>query len=80
MGHVANVCKGKMRCARCGGDHEYGKCGPDTKVKCCNCDGEHSAAYGGCEVTKQAMETQRYKVTNNASYAEAVCEMNKPFD
>lgn len=61
-------------------DHEYGKCGPDTKVKCCNCDGEHSAAYGGCEVTKQAMETQRYKVTNNASYAEAVCEMNKPFD
>ena len=26
FGHVAAVCKGKQKCGRCGGDHEYGKC------------------------------------------------------
>jgi hypothetical protein len=59
MGHVVNVCNGKMRRAKCGGDHEYGKCGLDTKVKCCDCDGEHSAAYGGCEIQQKVMEAER---------------------
>lgn len=27
FGHLAKNCKEKRRCARCGGDHEYGKCG-----------------------------------------------------
>lgn len=27
FGHINRMCKGKRRCARCGGDHEYGKCG-----------------------------------------------------
>jgi len=36
MGHTAGQCKGKQRCTRCGGEHEYGKCGQDTKVKGCN--------------------------------------------
>lgn len=41
MGRTAQQCKGKLRCARCGGQHEYGKCEKDAKVKCCNCEGEH---------------------------------------
>lgn len=52
MGHTAQQCKGKMRCARCGGQHEYGKCEKETKIKCCNCGGEHSAELGGCEVQR----------------------------
>lgn len=71
MGHTAGQCKGKQRCARCGGEHEYGKCGQDTKVKCCNCGGEHSGAFGGCPVQRQAREVQKYKVTNQVSYADA---------
>lgn len=71
MGHTAGQCKGKQRCARCGGEHEYGNCGQDTKVKCCNCGGEHSAAFGGCPVQRQAREVQKYKVTNQVSYADA---------
>ena len=27
FGHTAKNCKEQRRCARCGGDHEYGKCG-----------------------------------------------------
>ncbi|XP_026094828.1 uncharacterized protein LOC113066913 [Carassius auratus] len=41
-GHVNAVCRGKQRCARCGGDHEYGKCGEGVKAKCCNCGVLHT--------------------------------------
>ena len=72
MGHTASQCKGKQRCAKCGGDHEYGRCGNDAKLKCCNCGGEHSAAYAGCSVIKEAKEVQKFKTINKVSYAEAV--------
>lgn len=71
MGHVADQCKSKPRCARCAGEHEYGRCSEGTKTKCCNCGGEHSAAYQGCEVQKRAKEIQRYKIQNKVTYAEA---------
>lgn len=45
--------KGKKRCCKCGGDHEYGQCGEEMDPKCCNCEGPHSAAYLGCEGQKK---------------------------
>lgn len=77
MGHTVQQCKWRQRCAKCGGEHEYGKCNKDTKLQCCNCGGEHSAAYAGCVVQKQAKEVQRYKVVNKVSYAEAIKNMGK---
>lgn len=71
-GHTASVCKSKMRCARCGGEHEFGKCGEGVGLKCCNCGGSHNVAYGGCEVRKKAVEVQQEKARNNRTYAEAV--------
>lgn len=62
MGHTAQQCKGKLRCARCGGQHEYGKCEKDAKIKCCNCGGEHNAVFGGREVQREAREAQREKI------------------
>lgn len=70
-GHVAAICKGKQRCSKCSGEHEYGKCEEGAKLKCCNCGGEHSAAYGGCEANKRMQEVQRIKVVQGVSYAEA---------
>lgn len=72
MGHTIQQCKWRQRCAKCGGEHDYGKCNKDAKLKCCNCGGEHSAAYAGCVVQKRAKEMQRYKIVNKVSYAEAV--------
>lgn len=71
-GHIAKVCKAKKRCARCGGEHDYGRCEEDAEVKCCNCGGAHSVAYGGCAVRKKAVEVQKEKDKTNLSYAEAV--------
>lgn len=68
FGHMAKVCKGKRRCARCGRDHDYGMCGVGTKPRCCNC--EHSVAYRGCEVMKREAAVQL--ITVKVSYAEAV--------
>lgn len=70
-GHIAAICKGKMRCSKCSGEHEYGQCDKEAKLKCCNCGGEHSSAYRGCEVNKRMQEIQRIKVTQGISYAEA---------
>lgn len=71
-GHVAAVCRGKQRCARCGGDHEYGKCRQGKTPKCCNCGGEHSAVYGSCEVRKDAIKVQNVRMEEGISYAEAL--------
>jgi len=72
LGHVADVCKGKKRCCKCGGEHGYGECGDLVKPKCCNCGGPHSAAYLGCIAQKQAVEANKYKAEHNVSYAQAV--------
>lgn len=72
FGHMANVCKGKRRCARCSGDHEYGKCGEEVRPKCCNCGGNHSMAFWGCEVMKKEVKVQQIKLKENISYVEAV--------
>ena len=72
FGHVVAVCKGKQRCGRCGGDHEYGKCEEGAKLQCCNCGGDNSSAYRGCEVSKKAEEVQRVRVAQGIGYAEAV--------
>ncbi len=71
MGHTANFCKGKIRCAKCGGEHEYGKCEEGVEIKCCNCGGGHSAAYAGCPVQQEAHEVQKVKTVQNLTYAEA---------
>lgn len=72
FGHVAAVCRGKQRCARCGGEHEYGKCEQGVDPKCCNCGGKHSAGYGGCEVRKNAAQVQNVRIKEGLSYSEAV--------
>ncbi|XP_035277579.1 uncharacterized protein LOC118229593 [Anguilla anguilla] len=71
FGHIAKVCKGKRRCARCGGDHEYGKCGSGIKPKCCNCGGEHSVVCWGCEAMKREVAVQKVRTKEKVSYAEA---------
>ncbi|KAM4634664.1 uncharacterized protein ACJ7VT_002543 isoform 1-T4 [Polymixia lowei] len=72
FGHVAANCRRQRRCARCGGDHDYGKCGTEVLPKCCNCGRGHSVAYGGCNVLKQQSEVQRVRAENQISYTEAV--------
>lgn len=78
-GHAASQFRGKTRCAKCGGEHVYGKCEQDAVFKCCNCGGNHSAAYGGCEKHKEAKDVQKCKIIYKVSYAEAVkkIEMEK---
>ena len=70
--HIAMACKGKQRCAKCGGEHRFEDCGDNVQVKCCNCGGQHNVTYGSCEVRKRAVEIQQVKTVNNISYAEAV--------
>lgn len=62
FGHVATRCREQCRCARCGGNHEYGKCEDGVQPKCCNCGGAHSAAFRGCAVQKMEMEIQKRRV------------------
>lgn len=51
--------------------HDYGKC-EGAGIRCCNCGGEHSVAFGGCEVRKRAIEVQNERTKKNITYAEAV--------
>lgn len=71
FGHVATRCRETSRCARCGGNHDYGKCEEGAKPKCCNCGEGHSAAFRGCEMLKKEMVIQKKRVEEKLSYAEA---------
>lgn len=77
FGHTAAVCKGKVRCPRCGEDHEYDKCGKKMQPKCCNCGGEHSVTYAGCRIMKREMQIQQVRVKNKISYAEAIKKIDQ---
>lgn len=70
-GHIEKVCKGKRRCGKCGGEHEYVECG-DSGERKCNCGGDHTAAYGGCPVRKKAIAIQQARTSRIRSYADAV--------
>lgn len=72
FGHTAKNCNRQRRCARCGGDHEYGKCGTGIAPKCCSCGGAHNVAYGGCEIMRRETNIQKIIVEKRLSYAEAV--------
>lgn len=72
FGRVAKLCKGTKRCAKCGGEHDYGECGEGVRPKCCNCGGGHSAAYWRCEVMRRETEIQSVKRKDRVPYAEAV--------
>ena len=67
----------KKRCAKCGGEHDYGECGNNVKVNGRNCGGEHSAAFGGCQVQREDREAQRYRISHDVSYAEAVKQIGR---
>ncbi|XP_051571407.1 all-trans-retinol 13,14-reductase-like [Myxocyprinus asiaticus] len=70
--------KEDIRCARYGGNHEYGKCEQDVKPKCGNCGGELSACYEGCQYRKEAVQSVR--ASEGLTYAEALkkFQMSKP--
>lgn len=72
FGHTAKNCNRQRRCARCGGDHEYGECGEGVPPKCCSCGGAHSLAFSRCKVMRQEVNVQKLRVEERMTYAEAV--------
>lgn len=71
FGHIAGACRGKRKCAKCGGDHIIQNCKAEAP-KCPNCDGDHAAGFHGCECFGRARRVQVVKDQNKVTYAEAV--------
>ena len=71
FGHVANHCKGKERCSKCGEQHSWTVC-PSTALNCPNCHGKHAANDRSCPRYKQEEHVLKNKSSRNVSYAEAV--------
>ncbi|XP_041477928.1 uncharacterized protein LOC121425900 [Lytechinus variegatus] len=71
FGHVADSCKNKVRCVRCGEGHSYDDCPNKETRKCCRCKQNHSAAYLGCTSYKEAVKINSIKQNEKISYAEA---------
>ena len=70
--HTAKNYKEQRICARCGGDHNFGKSGKGVQPKCCNYGRAYNVAYGGSEVMRQENKIQKVRVERRITYAEAV--------
>jgi len=81
FGHSQNVCRGKITCPNCAGNHSFSECqlskgvGEMTStmdgVKCVNCNKNHSAGFRGCEVYLMQKEIIQFKTIHKISFAEA---------
>lgn len=71
FGHVAGSCRGKRKCAKCGGDHAIQECKAEDP-KCPNCGESHAAAFRGCRYFVQAKQVQKVRDQEKISYVEAV--------
>ena len=71
FGRVAGSCRGKRKCAKCGGDHVIQNCEAEAP-KCPNCGGDHAAALCGCMHSVRAVQVQAVREIDKVSYAEAV--------
>ncbi len=84
-GHTQSVCKSKIKCPRCAGEHKIDDClvgkgqesdgGSSAGLKCGNCGLNHSSAYRGCEYYLKSKEIMQYKTLHKMSYAEAARNM-----
>lgn len=58
MGRIPKECTGKIRCARCEGPHEYGKCENAVTVE------ENAVQHmGGVVVQRETREAHRIKMS-----------------
>jgi len=73
-GHVANHCRGKLRCSICSGKHKYCECSA-AAPKCPNCGGSHPAIEKICPRYQRETETFKLKSVANLSYADACKEL-----
>lgn len=80
FGHGIGQCKSKMRCVRCGEQHEFENCTKKEQPTCINCGGEHSAAFNGCPEAKKAKQVQQIKIINKVTYAQAAKLLNQERD
>ena len=71
FGHIKANCKGKLRCVRCGGEHEFEECASKDNPKCLRCGENHSAAFQGCKHYIEAKQIQKIKLEGNLTYAQA---------
>ena len=71
FGHIKANCQGKLRCVRCGGEHEFEDCPNKDNPKCLRCGENHSAAYQGCKYYVEAKQIQKIKLEGNVTYAQA---------
>lgn len=78
FGHQISNCSSKLRCPRCGEQHEYNKCTKTDNPKCANCGGAHSAGYKECPTYLTVQKTLHVSATEHISYADAAKKLTKP--
>ena len=74
-GHVAAVCRGDIKCGRCGKrqDQCNGKCEEENvPVKCSNCAGNHYSGSAQCPERIKEVKVNKIRKEKRVTYAEAV--------
>lgn len=71
VGHLKWNCRGKIRCNKCGEDHDIKNC-KATRTKCANCGGDHNANDENCHIIQQSKIINLIAAHRNMDTKEAI--------
>lgn len=78
FGHTSNMCKGSVRCKRCGGAHQLIHC-DSSETTCVYCkSSEHVATSKDCPEYIKQFNIKRAMAAENVSFKEAERLVNNP--
>jgi hypothetical protein len=75
-GHMANACRGGMKCPVCAEDHSYADCHNKGSPKCAQCGEKHSVSFKGCSKYVQAVAVSKVRSVEKLSYSQALKRVN----
>lgn len=78
-GHLASQCKSKLRCLKCGNNHNSNECDSEDPIKCFYCDSiKHTAnETKKCPEFERQKQIKKYMSNQNVSYKEAAKSVPK---
>jgi hypothetical protein len=79
-GNTARICRGRLTCAECAGEHSAETCtkGPEASRKCASCKGNHRSGSQQCEFERKERDRAAYARYHAQSHYQCTVTASPP--